>query len=330
MFNNLKISTLLFLGFAFLVSILVVTSALSYRALNDTGEGFKEYRLLARDTNLAGRLQANMLFVRLYVKEFFKTGSPISVSKYQSRLEKLNQFIAEAKIEIQQKDRAQKIAIIDGSINDYIRNFDTIIVFKKERDRLVFDNLDPAGLQMRTKLTAIMKSAFNDRDPEAAYYAGRIQEHVLLARLYANKFLTTNALNSAQRVEKEIGVEIDSIVNTLDEQLNNSTRRALFKEFINARVDYKQSFIAIKNLILQRNTIINEQLDVIGPIISSAAENVKLSVKDDQDQLGPTLQADNEEYLLLIEIFSLMGIIFSITLAVFISKKSNGPLAVSQ
>ncbi len=326
MFNNLKLSTLLFLGFALLVSILVVTSALSYRALNDTGEGFKEYRLLARDTNLAGRLQANMLFVRLYVKEFFKTGSPVSVSNYQSRLEKLNQFLAEAKIDIQQKDRAQKVAIIDDSINDYIRNFELIIAFKKERDHLVFDKLDPSGLKMRTKLTAIMKSAFNDKDTVAAYYAGRIQEHVLLARLYANKFLTTNAINSAQRVEKEIGVEIDTIVNTLDEQLNNPARRALFKEFINARVDYKQSFIAIKNLILKRNTIINEQLDVIGPIISSAAEDVKLSVKDDQDHLGPTLQADNEEYLILIEVFSLLGILFSIGLAVFISQKIRRPI----
>ena len=326
MFNNLKLSTLLFLGFGIIVSILVVTSALSYQSLNHTAEGFKEYRLLARDTNLAGRLQANMLFVRLYVKEFFKTGSPVSVSNYQSRLEKLNQFLAEATVEIQQKDRAKKIAIIDDSIHDYIRNFDAIIAFKKERDHLVFDNLDPAGLTMRTKLTAIMKSAFNDKDTEAAYYAGRIQEHVLLARLYANKFLTTNSLNSAQRVEKEIGVEIDSIVNTLDEQLDNPNRRALFQEFIQARKDYKHHFLAIKSLIFQRNSIISEQLDVIGPIISRAAEDVKLSVKDDQNLLGPTLEADNEEYLLLIGTFSLSGILFSIALAVFISKKIKKPI----
>jgi CheY-like chemotaxis protein len=326
MFNNLKLSTLLFLGFGLLVSILVVTSALSYQALNSTGDGFKEYRLLARDTNLAGRLQANMLFARLYVKDFFNTGSSVSVSNYQSRLEKLNQFLSEAKVEIQQKNRAQKIAIIDDSINDYIRNFDLIIAFKKERDHLVFDNLDPAGLKMRTKLTAIMKSAFNDKDTVAAYYAGRIQEHVLLARLYANKFLTTNALNSAQRVEKEIGVEIDSIVNTLDEQLDNPNRRSLFKEFIQAKVEYQQHFTAIKKLIFQRNRIISEQLDVIGPIISSAAEDVKLSVKNDQDLLGPTQQERNDEYLILIEMFSLVGILFSIGLALFISKKIRNPI----
>ena len=40
--------------------------------------------------------------------------------------------------------------------------------------------LDPNGLAMRKNLTEIMKSAYTDKDPDAAYYSGRIQEHVLL------------------------------------------------------------------------------------------------------------------------------------------------------
>ena len=79
MFDRMKLSTLLSLGFGLLVSILIITSTLSFSALSDGSEGIKEYRLLARDTNLAGRLQANMLLVRLYVKEFFKIGSQTSV-----------------------------------------------------------------------------------------------------------------------------------------------------------------------------------------------------------------------------------------------------------
>ena len=97
MFDNLKLSTLLTLGFGHITRpSLITSSALSFSALSDNAQSFKEYRLLARDTNLAGRLQANMLLVRLYVKEFFKTGSQTSVSSYHSRLEKLNQFLDEA------------------------------------------------------------------------------------------------------------------------------------------------------------------------------------------------------------------------------------------
>lgn len=326
MFDRMKLSALLSLGFGVLVSILIITSALSYSALSDSSAGFKEYRLLARDTNLAGRLQANMLLARLYVKDFFKTGSETSVINYQSRLEKLNQFLKEAELEIEQPERAKKVSIISDSINDYVRNFDAIVEFKKERDHLVFDSLDPAGLEMRVKLSAIMKSAFNDRDPDASYYAARIQEHVLLARLYANKFLTTNSPEAAQRVEKELGIEIDQLIETLDEQLDNPQRRQLFSEFLTVKTLYQKHFMALEELIEKRNSIINKQLDVIGPTISQAAEDVKLSVKSDQDQLGPTLQSQSEDSLFLISIFSLIGTFFSIVLAWYISKKIKHPI----
>ncbi|PKG82474.1 two-component system sensor histidine kinase/response regulator [Colwellia sp. 75C3] len=326
MFDSIKLSTLLALGFGLLVSILILTSTLSFSALSDGNEGFKQYRLLARDTNLAGRLQANMLFVRLYVKEFFKTGSQTSVVNYQSRLAKLNQFLKEAEQEIIQVERTKKIAVISDSINDYVRNFDTVVEFKKERDHLVFDKLDPEGLEMRLKLSAIMKSAFNDRDPDASYYAARIQEHVLLARLYANKFLTSNSPAAAKRVEEEIGIEIDTLVSTLDDQLENPLRRELFSEFLTAKKLYLKHFIALEKLIFKRNRIINKQLDIIGPIISSAAEDVKLSVKKDQDLLGPKLQNQSEEFLFLIGVFSFLGTLFSIIFAWFIAKKIKQPI----
>ena len=326
MFDRMKLSTLLSLGFGLLVSILIITSTLSFSALSDGSEGFKEYRLLARDTNLAGRLQANMLLVRLYVKEFFKTGSQTSVINYQSRLEKLNQFLEEAELEISQAERAKKVAVISDSIHDYVRNFDQIVEFKKQRDQLVFENLDPNGLEMRLKLSAIMKSAFNDRDPDASYYAARIQEHILLARLYANKFLTSNAPAAAKRVEEEIGIEIDVLISTLDDQLENPQRRQLFSEFLTAKKLYLKNFIALEELILKRNNIINKQLDIIGPIISAAAEDVKLSVKKDQDQLGPALQRQSEDFLFLIGMFSFFGTLFSIIFAWFIAKKIKQPI----
>ena len=59
----------------------------------------------------------------------------------------------------------------------------------------------------------------------------------------------------------------------------------------------RQHFITIKDLIHRRNAIINQELDAIGPIISGAAEDVKLSVKDEQDALGPTLQSKNDDSL---------------------------------
>jgi CHASE3 domain sensor protein len=326
MFKNLKLSTLLAIGFGLLLSIIIITSALSFRALTENNQGFKDYQLLARDTNLAGRLQANMILVRLYVKEFFKTGSQMSVDNYHYRFEKLSQFLHEAEQEIQKPERAKKIAIISNSINDYVRNFDTVVELKDKRDLLVFDKLDPEGLEMRVKISAIMKSAFNDKNAEASYYAARIQEHILLARLFANKFLTTNAPETSARFIQEIGIKIEPLILILDKKLTDPKRRLLLSEFLSARKFYQKHFRAIEELISKRNNIISKKLDVIGPVISTAAEDVKLSVKYDQETLGLLFVDKSERFLLFIIYFALFGTLFSIMLAWYISKKIKQPV----
>ncbi len=326
MFENIKLSTILNLGFGLILSLMVIISFVSYNGLKNANTGFKEYRSLARDTNLAGRLQANMLLVRLYVKEFFKSGRQQSVVNYESRLEKLDSFLDLAKQEIEQAERARNVTLIDDSLALYVRQFALIIAFKQQRDILVFDQLDPSGLAMRTKLTEIMTSAFDDNDSIAAYYAGRIQEHVLLARLYANKFLNTNDLTAATRFQLEIGSEIDSVANTLQLELDDPKRKALFTSFMQERETYRRVFNQVKQLILKRNEVIESQLNSIGPTISDAAEQVKLSVKNDQDNLGPRLAENNDQAVLIIEVISVIGLLLATFLSWFIAGKIRKPI----
>lgn len=139
-----------------------------------------------------------------------------------------------------------------------------------------------------------MASEYQDNAPDAAYYSGRIKEHVLLARLYAAKFLQDNN-KDVERFNKELGEEIEHLAQTLDKGLQNPNRRRLFEAFLTARKIYGDKFNEVSELIFKRNDIIKNQLDRIGPMIATAAEDVKLSVKKDQDILGPKVQAQNEK-----------------------------------
>ena len=93
MFKNMKVSTMLATGFGIVLTITIIISVISFIGLGTAVDGFKDYRGLARDTNLAGRVQANMLMVRLYVKDFFKTGAKLSVENYTERM-KLSKELA--------------------------------------------------------------------------------------------------------------------------------------------------------------------------------------------------------------------------------------------
>lgn len=217
--------------------------------------------------------------------------------------------------------------MIDSTVGDYKKAFERVVEYMKQRDQLVYGVLDPNGLEMRKNLTEIMKSAFRDDDSEAAYHAGRIQEHVLLARLYATKFLDTNARNTIERFESEIGKEIDTLAETLDKSLQNPARRALFKKFLDSRETYRETFGSIARIIEERNNVIEKELDRIGPVIAKAAEDVKLSVKADQDDLGPKLQKDNQDTVLRVIVISSIGLVLGVVMAFIIANGISGPLS---
>ncbi len=302
-----KLSTMLGLGFGAVLFVFFAVSTVSFWGSYQANEGFKEYRELARDTNLAGRVQANMLLVRFYVKDFIQKGQADSVENYNRRLNLLNEMMGEAQLEIQNPERARKVDLISDSIDDYTNAFQQVQNFKIRRDALVYQNLDPTGLKMRQNLTKIIETAYRDDDLSAAYYAGRMQEHVLLARLYAAKFLDTNDPAAAERFRQELGSRIEEVAGTLDNELQNPERRAFLEEVMSARQSYTQHFEELATLIQERNNVILNQLDRIGPVIANAAEDVKLSVKDEQDLLGPRLQTSNQQAEWLIGILSIVG-----------------------
>ncbi|MBB1321231.1 hypothetical protein [Shewanella sp. SR43-8] len=70
MFNNLKLGAKISGGFGLVLILLAIVVVTSISALNSSGSSFLHYKSLAQDTNIAGRLQANMLLVRIKVKDY--------------------------------------------------------------------------------------------------------------------------------------------------------------------------------------------------------------------------------------------------------------------
>lgn len=324
--KNMRISHLISSGFGIAIVLLLVVAGFSYNGLDSAVEGFQNYRGLARDTNLAGRLQANMLMVRMNVKDFNITGSQQDIDQYQGYLEKMTTFLEEAKVEIQKPERADKIRFVTNAVKEYERGFEQVMAFRVERNDVVYKQMNPSGLLMRKDLTAIMKSAFEDKDPNGAYYAGRAQEHVLLGRLYAAKFLQSNNQADADRVTKELQDEMNHLIVTLDKELENPERRRLLKEFVQARDEYHSAFKDVVRIIFARNDVIKNTLDRLGPEIAKAVEDAKLSVKKDQDALGPEVQAHNEQTVTIVLVVSGISLAIAILLAWYITRLVVRPI----
>ncbi len=317
--NNMSLRVKLIVGFATVLVLLVVISLAGLNALNKSSQGFTEYREMARDSNLAGRLQANMLMVRMNVKDFIITGSEKDKNQYNEYYKKMEGFIEIAQSEINNPERAGKIDTVDEERVKYNEAFAKVIKMRSQRDHLVNGTLNVKGPLMENTLTDIMVSAKQDNDMEAAFDSGLAMKHLLLARVYMAKFLDGNQQSAVDRVHAEFDKMVNSL-NHLDKNLENPKRRKMLALVVSTQKIYLETFDNLAVIIFSRNTIISETLDKIGPNVALSVEDVKLSIKAVQDEIGPRLQASNERAVNTILAISLCALVIGIALVFFITR----------
>lgn len=321
----MKLSSKLMLGFGSVLGLLLVLAAISFWALENSSDGFSQYRGLARDTNLSGRLQANMLMVRMNVKDFIITGSDKDLEHFDDYFKKMREFLGEATEEIKKPERARLVAAANEHVNSYGQYFDEVKEFRVQRNHYVNDILNIGGPKMERNLTRILETAERDNDMDAAFRSGLALRNLLLARLYVVKFLNDNSQASVDRVNSEMA-ELGKGLQVLDKNLQNPERRKLLSEIFNLKEAYESAFNSVVKVIFERNDVITNQLDRLGPAIAKDVEDVKLSVMADQDVLGPQLQAANNQAIMLAVVISIIALAVGVFTAGFIIRTVNRQL----
>ncbi|WP_245628576.1 methyl-accepting chemotaxis protein [Salidesulfovibrio brasiliensis] len=313
------------MGFGSVLVLLLLLAGVSYWALDESSQGFTDYRGLARDTNLSGRLQANMLMVRMSVKDFIITGSEEDIKAYETNYADMDSFMDKAQKEIANPKRAALIDAADKRVKDYSAAFDEVRELREKRNGLVNGVLNASGPAMEKRLTEILNSAERDGDMGAAYLGGLALRNLLLARLYVAKFLETNEQAAADRVQDEV-TALENNLSALDSSLTNPERRGLLEEVQELKGEYITAFDSVVGVIKQRNGIISDRLDRLGPEIAQDMEQVKLSVMEDQNTLGPRLQAANSRAIMLAGIISLAALLIGTATATIIIRACSNQL----
>lgn len=308
MLGKITLRTRLIYGFATVLLLMIILSIISFRAMTEAGHGFEGYREMARDANISGLLHADMLMVRMNVKDFIISGQEKDIAQYRDYLGKMHEQLDRAQKEIQKKERADRIDFIDKEVTEYQEAFDRVIRFKEKRNKIVHDVLNIKGKAMEQHLTAIMTSAEKDSDFEAAFYAGMSLRNLLLGRLYVIKFLDSNQQADADRALSEFG-HLKTNLKILEEQIQNPERMALLHKIDAEDNAYITGFKDLVSIIHDRNKIITGTLDRIGPEIAKAVEEVKLDIKAEQDSIGPILQSHNTNSEIKIIVISIVAIL---------------------
>lgn len=313
----MSLKKLLTLGFGVILGLILVISVVaSFRFYQSSG-GFNTYRALALTSVSTGRIQANILEARLAALKYIQNHNPENIAALNERINTAISLIEEVLNSHIDDGHKSEFVSIENQLAQYKQGFNQVIQLVNQRNQLVKEQLDPAGLNMRVSVTNIMNQAATEDDLDVAVSAGTLQQHLLLSRLYASKFLTSNAQNDAERANEEFA-KVAQIAEQVESQLMTSEQISHLNAFQASFRQYRETFNNVVTTINSRNQVISGTLDVMGASAAATIEEIKLATKENQDSVGPEMVERFSSAQWTIFVLSAIVIIIALGIAIAI------------
>ena len=323
--KNLRVSATVSIGFGAVLVLVVLMGAISFTVEWQIDSKIKQVQKLAKVSNLASEFEESFLTTRIGVKNFIIRDSDENIANVK-QMAIATRGVAERFIaDPASADYRQNAEALLGQIETYLRFFDEVTALQARRNEVVFDTLNKIGPELRKKLTEIMETAFRDGDPTAAYFAGRSQEHLMLGRLYVQRFLIQNDADSFDRAMGEFS-EMQQQIRTLRSELQNPERIELSGIFLDKAPIYAAGFEKVRAIIEERNGLISTKLDTIGPAARGEIDRLTDAIAERRLALQAELDTINKLAYWSSILVPLSAIVLGLLISVSMSRALSRPI----
>jgi methyl-accepting chemotaxis protein len=325
MLKNMKIGHKIYMGFGLVLLVLCGVAGSGVFANINNKAMFGEYRAAAKQTNEAGRIQANMLEARL---AFRKYRAEPTAELQQEALERLKTTKAsiDSLLALSTSD-AEKATIsgFHGMVDTYAKAFEDVVGLQAQRDEIVTGVLNKLGPEMADTLGAIAKTLEGSGDLEAAAIVEDAKYAVATMRLGSNKYLLKNDKaihDEALEAAKSAETSLDQAAKTVKSAEDRATIEALIGQFDT----YNEGLKKIDVVITSRNDIINGTMNTTGNTLSDSVEQLKLDLKKEQDTLGPSIDATMQTGVITGITLGGLGLVLASVIAFVIARGITVPV----
>ena len=322
--NKIKLSMKIGGGFSFILCLLLIVSFIAWRGLSTGASGIKEYDRRASNSNLVGTLQEHMLQVRMQVKDFMITHDDKELQEYKTSMADLKKSLDQAKERIKNQERAAKIAKITSDVGAYESAFDQLISEIRKSDSIINDVLRTLGPAIQKNLNELINADKADQDLDAMVKSTLAMEHMLLTRLYAQKFLATAAQADIDLVVSENTKMQELLTQVIG--LESGAHKTLAQKILDDVKTYIASFNQMAKATMARSDVYNNTMSKIGRNVADAVREIYATYVKDQSELGSSLTASSQTAIRFTELTALIALILGVGFAFFLTRAITGPV----
>lgn len=285
-------------GATMLVMVIIVVSA--HLSFSSVKQGINNYSGYAQDYAIASDLKTEILMMRLNMKDFLITNAPQDLQQYEAYRDNFYDVLKDARREITNPVRVEKIDRIEQLIATYTNTFDEVQALITTRNQAIDNGYGPTAKGIRENLSKIITSAYEDGDAEASYIADSVIQSLLLGRVYFTRYLRNHDVSDLARSQTEFKQNFEQGFKQLELVIQNPERIALLQEIEQDSAKLLSVVQRIATLIQQRDELVKGTLDEIGPQIVALAKEISGSVDKDRNTLGDELKAQIDDQVVLV------------------------------
>ena len=326
MLKNLSIKLKLIAAFSLIALLVLSLSTYNIFALSKSNDGFTKYKELSGHSLEADNIQSNMLMLRMNVKDYLTNPVQEKIDHFDHYYNKTKQAIIKAKKNTKDKKRKKLVKLLEENLNIYKESFYEVVNLMNKRTSIFNDNLEVNA----NKIEKHLKDALNDAsalsDLKPALGVANTIEILLEARLYTSKFLQSSSNEDSVQIRKRL-YSLQQKIENVEDELDDDDIIDKLEEAIAFAIKYAKGANDIVSIVESRNDVINNKLNVLGPKIGELTQDIKVSIKKEQDKAGLSVQALNADIhsktLIVSAIVLLLVLICAITIPALISRGLN-------
>ena len=326
MLKNLSIKLKLIAAFSLIALLVLSLSTYNIFALSKSNDGFTKYKELSGHSLEADNIQSNMLMLRMNVKDYLTNPVQEKIDHFDHYYNKTKQAIIKAKKNTKDKKRKKLVKLLEENLNIYKESFYEVVNLMNKRTSIFNDNLEVNA----NKIEKHLKDALNDAsalsDLKPALGVANTIEILLEARLYTSKFLQSSSNEDSVQIRKRL-YSLQQKIENVEDELDDDDIIDKLEEAIAFAIKYAKGANDIVSIVESRNDVINNKLNVLGPKIGELTQDIKASIKKEQDKAGLSVQALNADIhsktLIVSAIVLLLVLICAITIPALISRGLN-------
>lgn len=287
--TNLRIGNRITLGFGILLVLLASTSTYSVIAAGGTERNVGQYADISAATIQVQQIARDVAQLRSEILLYARDPKPETADQTRAVMTRLDGALQERLAEASSDDQKTIFTEMLALIGAYGKDFEKSVTLRRERDKIIAEQLTPVGAAASKTMTDIIAAAMTEQNFEGAALAGVAEDALMAARLTATRYLAEMEPKLIATAKQYVTKFTTSIAK-LQRKLTTPQQRMTAQDVTSIMFKYGQ---ALQSLSKSANDT-HQLLDVAMPEKATKIAALADQIRDSQTSLLDEIKAQTQ------------------------------------